>query len=62
MTPPRRSCGQLRKAAGGARLPMLEAAPGIRAVAIFEEICGRHPEGCAGSLEPLDSVNCSKRP
>jgi hypothetical protein len=24
-------------------VPMLEAAPGIRAVAIFEEICGRHP-------------------
>jgi hypothetical protein len=32
-------------------VPMLEAAPGIRAVAIFEEICRRHPEivtGCAG--------------
>jgi hypothetical protein len=30
--------------------PMLEAAPGIRPVAIFEEICRRHPEpqGCAG--------------
>jgi len=30
---------------------MLEAAPGIRAVAIFEEICRRHPRssrGCAG--------------
>jgi hypothetical protein len=25
-------------------VPMLEAAPGIRAVAIFEEICRRHPE------------------
>ena len=25
-------------------VPMLEAAPSIRAVAIFEEICRRHPE------------------
>ena len=25
-------------------VPMLEAAPGIRAVAIFEELCRRHPE------------------
>jgi hypothetical protein len=25
-------------------VPMLEAAPGIRAVAIFEEMCRRHPE------------------
>ena len=33
-------------------VPMLEAAPGVRAVAIFEEMCRRHPEislrGCAG--------------
>jgi hypothetical protein len=29
-------------------VPMLEAAPGIRAVAIFEEICRRHPEVAAG--------------
>ena len=29
-------------------VPMLEAAPGIRAVAIFEEICRREPEPCAG--------------
>jgi len=27
---------------------MLEAAPGIRAVAIFEEICRRHPEIVTG--------------
>jgi hypothetical protein len=29
-------------------VPMLEAAPGIRAVAIFEEICRRDPEMAAG--------------
>src|ERR1700738_435041 len=29
-------------------VPMLEAAPGIRAVAIFEEICRRHPEIVTG--------------
>jgi transposase InsO family protein len=28
----------------GEIVPMLEAAPGVRAVAIFEEICRRHPE------------------
>jgi hypothetical protein len=28
-------------------VPMLEAAPGIRAVAIFEEICRWHPESAA---------------
>src|SRR6266540_6842991 len=29
-------------------VPMLKAAPGIRAVAIFEEICRRHPEIATG--------------
>jgi hypothetical protein len=29
-------------------VPMLEAAPGIRAVAIFEEMCRRHPEIITG--------------
>ena len=28
----------------GEIVPMLEAAPGVRAVAIFEEICRRHPD------------------
>src|SRR5215468_6897042 len=35
----------------GEIVPMLEAAPGVRAVAIFEEICRRHPNSpwaCAG--------------
>ena len=35
---------------------MLEAAPGIRAVAIFEEICRRHPEivtGVRALFEPV---------
>jgi hypothetical protein len=29
-------------------VPMLEAAPGVRAVAIFEEMCRRHPETITG--------------
>jgi hypothetical protein len=29
-------------------VPMLEAAPGVRAVAIFEEICRRHPDLAIG--------------
>jgi hypothetical protein len=36
---------------------MLEAAPGGRAVAIFEELCRRHPEiaiGCAGPWSALN--------
>jgi len=33
-------------------VPMLEAAPGIRAVGIFEEICRRHPEVAAGCVGP----------
>ena len=28
----------------GEIVPMLEAAPGVRAIAIFEEICRRHPD------------------
>jgi hypothetical protein len=35
-------------------VPMLEAAPGIRAVAIFEEICRRHPEVVAGVRRTLE--------
>jgi transposase InsO family protein len=35
-------------------VPMLEAAPGIRAVAIFEEICRRHPEMAAGVRRTLE--------
>ncbi len=47
-------------------VPMLEAEPGIRAVAIFEEICRRHPaiaRGCAGPWS-LASPNsgCSRAP
>jgi hypothetical protein len=37
-------------------VPMLEAAPGVRAVAIFEEICRRHPEivtGVRAFFEPV---------
>jgi hypothetical protein len=35
-------------------VPMLEAAPGIRAVAIFEEICRRHPEIVTGVRRTLE--------
>ena len=35
-------------------VPMLEAAPGIRAVAIFEEICRRHPEIGPGVRRTLE--------
>ena len=35
-------------------VPMLEAAPGIRAVAIFEEICRRHPELGPGVRRTLE--------
>jgi transposase InsO family protein len=35
-------------------VPMLEAAPGIRAVAIFEEVCRRHPEIATGVRRTLE--------
>src|SRR6266702_8617458 len=35
-------------------VPMLEAAPGLRAVAIFEEICRRRPEIDAGVRRTLE--------
>jgi transposase InsO family protein len=35
-------------------MPMLGATPGIRAVAIFEEICRRHPEIAAGVRRTLE--------
>lgn len=35
-------------------MPMLEAAPGVRAIAIFEEICRRHPELAMGVRRPLE--------
>ena len=35
-------------------VPMLEAAPGLRAVAIFEEICRRHPEIALGVRRTLE--------
>jgi transposase InsO family protein len=35
-------------------VPMLTAAPGVRAVAIFEEICRRHPELAAGVRRTLE--------
>jgi hypothetical protein len=35
-------------------VPMLETAPGIRAVAIFEEICRRHPEIVTGVRRTLE--------
>src|SRR6202163_2115773 len=35
-------------------VPMLEAAPAVRAVAIFEEICRRHPEMATGVRRTLE--------
>jgi hypothetical protein len=35
-------------------VPMLEAAPGVRAVAIFEEICRRHPDLPTGVRRTLE--------
>ena len=35
-------------------VPMLEAAPGVRAVAIFEEMCRRHPEIITGVRRTLE--------
>ena len=35
-------------------VPMLEAAPGIRAVAMFEELCRRHPEMASGVRRTLE--------
>jgi hypothetical protein len=49
----------LRHALGGERdpakvVPMLEVAPGVRAVAIFEELCRRHPEIAVGVRRTLE--------
>jgi hypothetical protein len=35
-------------------VPMLQAAPGIRPVAVFEEICRRHPEIASGVRRTLE--------
>jgi len=60
--PPIRGCHPVG-AAGPIRLPacgrdeivpILEAAPGVRAVAIFEEICRRHPELAMGVRRTLE--------
>jgi hypothetical protein len=38
----------------GEIMPMLQAAPAIRAVAVFEEICRRHPEIAPGVRRTLE--------
>ena len=38
----------------GEIVPMLQAAPGIRVVAIFEEICRRHPQLATGVRRTLE--------
>src|SRR5580658_2719713 len=38
----------------GEIVPMLQAAPGVRAVAIFEELCRRHPEIAMGVRRTLE--------
>jgi len=39
---------------GNEIVPMLEVAPGVRAVAIFEELCRRHPEIAVGVRRTLE--------
>jgi hypothetical protein len=38
----------------GEIVPILQAAPGVRAVAIFEELCRRHPEIATGVRRTLE--------
>jgi hypothetical protein len=38
----------------GEIVPILQAAPGVRAVAIFEELCRRHPEVATGVRRTLE--------
>jgi hypothetical protein len=40
-------------------VPMLEAAPGVRAVAIFEEMCRRHPEITTGCVGPWSAASAT---
>ena len=35
-------------------LPMLKAAPGLRPIAVFEELCRRHPELGSGTRRTLE--------
>lgn len=35
-------------------VPMLEAAPGLRPVAVFEEMMRRHPQPCVGVRRPFE--------
>src|SRR5256885_11466892 len=42
-------------------VPMLEAAPGLRTVAIFEEICRRRPEIAAGDRRTLERRVAGRR-
>ena len=35
-------------------LPMLQAAPGLRPIAVFEELCRRHPELGSGTRRTLE--------
>src|SRR5271166_3910277 len=49
-TPPSR----FRSPGFGRAMPMLQAAPAIRAVAVFEEICRRHPEIAPGVRRTLE--------
>jgi hypothetical protein len=50
----RRRPDQLAGVWEGEIVPMLEAAPGVRAVAIFEEMCRRHPDLAVGVRRTLE--------
>jgi hypothetical protein len=52
--PPRRRPDPLASVWEGEIVPMLQAAPGIRAVATFEEICRRHPQLATGVRRTLE--------
>src|SRR5580658_6408392 len=50
----RRRPDPLASVCEGEIVPMLQAAPGIRVVAIFEEICRRHPQLATGVRRTLE--------
>jgi hypothetical protein len=38
-------------------VPMLKAAPGLRPIAVFEELCRRHPDLGAGTRRPSSAAS-----
>src|SRR5258707_11386096 len=50
----RRRPDPLARVWDGELVPLLQAAPGIRAVSLFEEMCRRHPEIAMGVRRTLE--------